>query len=63
MSYGIAAEDELTRARDLVQLIEMTARYCPDDDRKAIASGCEAALARLDAGISLLREARRKPAA
>ena len=54
------ALDELTRARDLVQLIEMTTRYMPDDDRKALASGCEAALIRLNAGLAKLCDAQKR---
>ncbi|MCL4068350.1 hypothetical protein M3484_17425 [Pseudomonas sp. GX19020] len=45
-------------ARDLVQLLEMTTRYNPDDDRRALASGCEAALIRLNAGIDMLHGAK-----
>ncbi|MCL4068776.1 hypothetical protein M3484_19620 [Pseudomonas sp. GX19020] len=57
MSQVLDALDELTRARDLVQLLEMTTRHDPDDDRKALASGCEAALIRLNAGLALLKPA------
>ena len=56
------ALDELTRARHLVQLLEMTTRHQPDDDRKALASGCEAALIRLNAGIDMLHGAKKAEA-
>lgn len=54
MSQILDALDELTRARDLVQLLEMTTRHLPDDDQRALASGCEAALIRINAGLELL---------
>ena len=37
MRKTLDALDELTGARDLVQLLEMTTRHQPDDDRKALA--------------------------
>ena len=60
MAEILDALDELTRARDLVQLIEMTPRYMPEDDRKARASGCEAALIRLNAGLAKLCDAQKR---
>lgn len=54
MSALLDAMDELARARDLVQLLEMTTRYAPDDDRKALSSGCEAALGRINSALALL---------
>ena len=60
MAEILDALDELTRARDLVQLIEMTTRYMPDDDRKALASGCEEALIRLNAGLAKLYDAQKR---
>ena len=62
MRKTLDALDELTGAHDLVQLLEMTTRYNPDDDRKALASGCEAALIRLNAGIDMLHGAKKAEA-
>ncbi|NPD15770.1 hypothetical protein HOY34_11205 [Xinfangfangia sp. D13-10-4-6] len=62
MSDILDALDELASARDMLQLLEMTTRYQPDNDRKALGAGCEAALARLNAGISMLYASQRAEA-
>lgn len=50
------AQDELSRARDLVRLIAMTAAIDPDEDQKAIATGCEMIEERFERAFKLLEE-------
>ncbi|SLN19808.1 hypothetical protein ROJ8625_00693 [Roseivivax jejudonensis] len=54
--------DEIARARHMVSLIQMTCAIEPDDDQKAIAEGCDAALERLDAALKGLSEINRAAA-
>jgi len=51
----LIALDELSTARNLVELIAMTTRCNPDSDEKAIAAGCEAVLARIDECSEILK--------
>lgn len=49
------ALDDLHGARDLIDLIAMTARNNPTEEEKALSAGCAAALERLDRGIGALQ--------
>ena len=52
MTDLIDISDEIARARHMVSLIQMTCARDPDQDQKAIAEGCEAALERLDGALA-----------
>lgn len=59
MNSLLEAMDEFSTARNLVELIAMTARHNPDDDRKAISAGCAAVLDRIRKGYDLLEDMQR----
>jgi len=56
MSDFLDAKDHLYRVRDLIELIGMTCRENPDDDQKAISTGCAFALEELRTAMALLEE-------
>lgn len=52
------AEDQLSRARDMVRLISMTTHMEPDDEQKAIAVACESISIWLDEVAAAIRQHR-----
>ena len=56
MSKLLDAQDELSRARDLVELIAMTAAVEPTPEQKALATGCEFIMERFEEAHRLLEE-------
>jgi hypothetical protein len=56
LDFLLDAMDELYQGTQLVELIGMTARHSPTAEQKALSVGVRAALDRLEAAHSMLKE-------
>jgi hypothetical protein len=51
--------DQLAKARDMIELVAMTCRQCPDEDQRALSTGVHFALEMIDAATLNFETSRR----